>query len=94
MSQPNSFRGIQGIRETKSRMQALVAWYQKFKPEITELVIERNDYDLIERWPRAAGVEGFDVTDNGVFFAGMRLTYATGQGRYDKQQGPEQAVIT
>jgi hypothetical protein len=94
MSQPNSFRGIQGIREIKARMQTLVAWYQKFKPELREIVIERKDYDLIERWPRAAGFEGFDVTDNGVFFSGMRLTYTTGEGRYDKRQGPEQTVIT
>lgn len=94
MSQPSSFRGIQGIREIKTRMQALVKWYAQFKPDVTELVIERKDYDLIERWPKAANVEGFDVTDNGIFFSGMRLTYTTGQGRYDKQQGPQQTVIT
>jgi len=94
MSQPSAFRGIQGIREIKARMRTLVAWYREFKPEIQEIVVERKDYDLIERGPRAAGVEGFDVTDNGVFFSGMRLTYATGEGRYDKRQGPEQTVIT
>ena len=75
-------------------MATLVTWYQKFKPDMQELVVDRKDYDLIERWPKAAGVEGFDVTDNGVFFQGMRLTYTTGQGRYEKPAGPEQAVIT
>lgn len=94
MSQISSFRGIQGIREIKARMNTLVAWYEKHKPEVRELVIERKDYDLIERWPKAANVEEFNVTDNGIFFKGMRLTYTTGQGRYEKPKGPEQAVIT
>lgn len=94
MTNTSSFRGIQGIREIKTRMTQLVAWYRQFKPELREIVIERVDYDLIERWPKAANVEGFDVTDNGIFFSGMRLTYTTGQGRYDKRQGPEQTVIS
>jgi hypothetical protein len=93
MTNTSSFRGIQGIREIKARMTQLVAWYAKHKPEVRELVIERTDYDLIARWPKAANVEGFDVTDNGIFFSGMRLTYTTGQGRYEKRQGPEQALI-
>lgn len=58
MSQQSSFRGIQGIREIKARMATLVAWYEKHKPEVRELVIDRKDYDLIERWPKAADVEG------------------------------------
>lgn len=93
MSNTSSFRGIQGIRDIKARMATLVAWYEKHKPEVRELVVERTDYDLIERWPKAASVEEFDVTDNGIFFKGMRLTYTTGQGRYEKPTGPEQTVI-
>lgn len=93
MATQGSFRGIQGIREIKARLLPLAQWYAKFKPEVTELVCERTDYDLIARWPKAANVEEFDVTDNGVFFKGMRLTFATGQGRYEKKTGPQQAVI-
>lgn len=93
MTQQSAFRGIQGIREIKTRMATLVSWYQTFKPDLKEIVIERVDYDLVARWPRAAAVEEFDVTDNGIFFKGMRLTYTTGQGRYEKPTGPEQAVI-
>lgn len=93
MSTPSAFRGIQGIREIKSRLLPLANWYRSFKPEITELVCERADYDLIERWPRAASVEGFDVTDNGIFYEGMRLTFAVGEGRYEKRPGPQQVVI-
>lgn len=93
MAIQSSFRGIQGIREIKARLLPLLEWYRQFKPEVSELVCEREDYDLIARWPKAANVEGFDVTDNGIFFKGMRLTFATGEGRYEKRQGPQQAVI-
>lgn len=88
----DTFRGIKGIREIKARMIELVEWYRQFKPSVTEIVLERKDYDLIVRWPKAADFEGFVHSDNGVFYDGFRLTYDTGQGRYHKHQ-PEQAVI-
>lgn len=94
MSQPSSFRGIQGIREIKTRMQSLVDFYRKFRPDVNELVCSRKDYDLVARWPKAANVEGFLISDSGIFYEGLRLTYDTGQGRYDKTQAPEQAVIS
>jgi hypothetical protein len=90
----SSFRGIKGIQDIKKKMSVLVEFYERFKPEVKELACSRVDYDLIARWPRAASVEGFAVTDNGIFFHGLRLTFDTGQGRYQKPQLPEQAVIT
>lgn len=94
MSQQSAFRGIQGIREIRARMTTLVAYYQRFRPDVNELVCSRKDYDLIARWPRAANAEGFLISDSGIFYEGLRLTYDTGQGRYDKAQAPEQTVIT
>ena len=94
MSAISSFRGIQGIREIKARMASLVDYYRSFRPDVNELVCSRKDYDLIARWPKAANVEGFLISDSGIFYEGLRLTYDTGQGRYDKAQAPEQAVIT
>lgn len=94
MSNTSSFRGIQGIREIRARLNPLAEWYERFKPEVTELVCSRKDYDLIARWPKAAEVEGFVLSHNGIFYEGLRLTYDTGQGRYDKRQSPEQQVIT
>lgn len=94
MSTANAFRGIKGIQEIVTRMTALVDYYERFRPDVKDLVCERKDYDLIARWPRAANVEGFLVSDNGIYFKGLRLTYDTGQGRYDKAQTPEQSVIT
>jgi hypothetical protein len=94
MSQESSFRGIQAIREAKARLKPLAAWYKAFKPEVTDLVCSRKDYDLIARWPKAAHVEDFTVSDSGIYFDGFRLTFDTGQGRYDKNISPEQSVIT
>jgi hypothetical protein len=89
----STFRGIKGIRDIKARMVGLAKWYRQFKPGVTEIILERKDYDLIARWPKAADVEGFVVSHNGIFFDGFRLTFDTGQGRYNKNQGPQQAVI-
>jgi hypothetical protein len=90
----SSFRGIKGIRDIKAELQPLAEWYLKFKPEVDTLTCSRIDYDLIARWPRAANVEGFDVTDNGIFFKGLRLSYDTGEGRYVKPAAPDQQVIS
>ena len=92
-AQLSSFRGIQGIRDIKRKMSALVDFYQKFRPDVQELALSRSDYDLITRWPKAAQIEGFSITDNGVFYAGLRLTFDTGSGRYDKRSKPSQGVI-
>lgn len=91
---PNAFRGIKGIRDIKAEIEPLEKWYRAFRPEVQVLTISRIDYDLIARWPKAAHVEGFDVTDNGIFFRGMRLSYDSGEGRYVKPPVPEQTVIT
>lgn len=94
MTAISSFRGIQGIREIKARMNTLVEFYRKFRPDVNELVCSRKDYDLVARWPKAANVEGFLISDSGIYYEGLRLTYDTGQGRYDKAQAPEQTVIS
>lgn len=93
MATESSFRGIQGIREIKAKMTDLAKFYRQFKPETKELVCSRKDYDLIARWPKAAGIEGYVISDNGIFYEGLRLTYDTGQGRYGKRPEPEQQVI-
>lgn len=93
MSAKSAFRGLRGIEDVRDRMQPLAEWYRAFKPDVTELVLERADYDLLKRWPRAAHLCGFDVVDGEIFYSGLRLTYDTGQGRYAKPQAPQQAVI-
>lgn len=89
----STFRGIAGIREIKAKALPLIAWYQKFRPDVRDFYLSRKDYDLIARWPKASRFEGFDITDNGIFYEGLRMTYDAGEGRYVKPLEPEQARI-
>lgn len=90
MTEASHFRGIQGIREIKTRMARLAHWNKQFRPDVRTLALGRKDFDLIARWPKAAKVEGFDVTHNGIFFDGFQLNYASGQGRYETRSKSQQ----
>ncbi len=81
MSSSDSFRGIQGIREIKERIAPLVNFYLGAN-KVATVTCRRVDFDLIQRWPKAAAVEGFDVTHNGVFYKGLKLGYDRGPSRY------------
>jgi hypothetical protein len=79
----NSFRGIQGIREIRVRIKPIVEWTKRFKPEQRTLTLERKDFDLIARWPKAANAEEFVISHNGIFYDGLQLKYSSGHGRYE-----------
>jgi hypothetical protein len=83
MSQASSFRGIQGIREIRARIKPLVAWTKQFKPEQRTLTVKREDFDLIVRWPKAANAEEFVISQNGIYYDGFQLNFASGPGRYE-----------
>lgn len=89
----SAFRGTKAIQDVKQRMQPLADWFTKFKPEVRELVVERKDYDLIARWPKAAHAEDIEVTHNGIFWGRFQLAYDSGEGRYLKPEAPKQEVI-
>lgn len=80
------------------RMTPLADWTKKFKPEQQCLRLPRKDYDLIKRWPKAAGTFGITVLRGGqggveIWWRGLELTYATGQGRYEKIVAPTQTDV-
>lgn len=87
------FRGYRGIDEIIQRMQPLVDWTKKFKPEQQCLRLERKDYDLIKRWPKAAHCHGIDVVGNEIWWQGLELVYDSGMSRYAKLSSPVQADI-
>jgi hypothetical protein len=89
----SAFRGSKAIQDVIERMKPLAEWYERFKPEVRELVVERTDYDLIARWPRAAHALDIEVTHNGSFWKRFQLAYDSGEGRYLKPPEPEQASI-
>lgn len=87
------FRGMRAIEEVLERLKPLAEWTKQFKPEQRHIVLQKKDFDVIERWPKAARVVGFHVGEHGVYYQNLRLYPDHGRGRYVKPQAPEQAVI-
>lgn len=99
MAIESAFRGLRGIEEIITRITPLMNWTKQFKPDQKCLRLERKDYDLIKRWPKASNVLGITVLQAGqggveLWWRGLELTYATGQGRYEKLAAPIQTDIT
>jgi hypothetical protein len=78
------FRGYWSISEVVDYMKPLAEWMQKFKPESKKLTLKRQDYDLIRRWPKAAGLFGITVTETGASFMGFELGFDKKPPRYLK----------
>jgi hypothetical protein len=86
MTTESTFRGMRGIEEVTQKMAKLVEFYKQNKPTVTTITLARTDYDLINRWPKAANVCGFDVTHNGIFFKGFELKPHVGAPRYSPKE--------
>ncbi len=91
----SNFRGYASIGEVMQRMTKLVEWTRQFKPNQQHMTLQRKDYDLIKRWPKAAGAHGIAVVDKGreLWYRGLELTYDGGPRRYEKQTVPQQVDI-
>jgi hypothetical protein len=84
-------RGYRGIEEIKARMTPLMEWTKQFKPEQQHLCLQRKDYDLIKRWPKAAHCHEIEVLSTGeIWWRGLELVYDSGMGRYAKPRVPQQ----
>jgi hypothetical protein len=84
------FRGYRSIEDVRKRLEPLVAFQKQHKPDQPYITLAKKDYDLIVRWPRASHAHEIEVTQTGVWFRGLQLTYDGGPGRYQKPQGPQQ----
>jgi len=87
------FRGYRSIEEVRKRAEPLADWIKRHKPDQTYLTLQKKDYDLVVRWPKAAHAHEIEVTQSGVWFRGLQLTYDGGPGRYQKLEGPKQVDI-
>lgn len=77
------FRGYASIREVVERMGPMGVWMEKFKPECKHLTLKRRDFDLLERWPKAAALFEIQKTpDGGLYWKSFRLYPDTGPSRY------------
>jgi hypothetical protein len=88
------YRGSRGIAEIIERMTPLVEWTKQNKPGQMCMILQRRDYDLIARWPKAAHVNGITVMQNGeLWWRGLELVYDQGLSRYAKLKAPEQLDV-
>lgn len=90
-----AFRGYASIGEVMKRMTKLIEWTRQFKPQQQHMTLQRTDYDLIKRWPKAAAAHGISVVDNGreLWYRGLELTYDGGPRRYERPPTPVQTDI-
>jgi hypothetical protein len=79
----STFRGFWSIAEVRERTVRFADWLQKFKLDCHEITLARKDFDLIRRWPKAAQLNEFTITDESVTFKGFKLKPAKGEGRYE-----------
>ena len=86
------FKGMRGIEEVVMRMRPLFDFYKDFRPDIQHIAIPRKDFDLVRRWPKAAHLCGFDVTEDGIYYGGLRVLHDTSEARYGRLKS-EQAVL-
>ncbi len=84
MTEPSYFRGYHAIKEVVDYMRPLAEWMEMHKPGVKEITLKRGDYDLLKRWPRAAGMHNVTVTADGVTYKGFALKHDRKPPRYDK----------
>lgn len=88
-----TFRGYWAIKEVLDRMQPLAEWTKQFKPQQRHLTLERKDYDLIRRWPKAAHIHGIECVGPETWFHEFELTYDGGPRRYVQPAVPIQVDV-
>lgn len=91
----SNFRGYHAIGEVMQRMTKLAEWTRQFKPNQQHLTLQRKDYDLLRRWPKASAMYSVSVVgkEKELWFRGLELTYDGGPKRYAKQAPPQQVDI-
>lgn len=78
------FRGYWSILEVKGRVERLTDWLKANRPSCKQVTLKGPDYDLVRRWPKAAGLHGFIVTDDGAVYDGFSLLRDKKPRRYEK----------
>jgi hypothetical protein len=95
VSKDSPFRGYRSIEDfvRERRLDEFANWLKEYKPNCHEITVDRSHYDLVRRWPRAAGMLGFVTTPEATFYRGFRLKPDRSRGRYRGPPAPEQTNI-
>ena len=93
MTNQSSFRGYWAIDAVRKQLRPVVERLDEIGKHDAVVSLFPVDFDLVRRWPKAASIHGFTVTDDGVYFQGHPVTRYVGIGRYEAPQESTQAVI-
>jgi hypothetical protein len=87
MTEQSYFRGYNSIKEVADYLEPLADWMEKYKPGTKVLTLRRQDFDLIQRWPKAAGLLKFSqAPDKSISYRGFTLKYDKKPPRYSKHE--------
>ena len=86
MADAPTFRGYWAIKEVLDAMLPLVKFYRAFRPDVRTVTLPRKHYDLLRRWPKAAGVHGFLVTADAVLYDEFTLAFDRTPPRYAQKE--------
>jgi hypothetical protein len=78
-----TFRGYRAIAEVVERMTPLASSLAANRPDIKVITLKRRDLDLIQRWPKAAGVLQIFTTNGVTYWRGFELRADRTPSRYD-----------
>jgi hypothetical protein len=82
----STFRGYWSIKEVTDNMDRLANWMVANKPECGVMTLQRKDYDLLKRWPKAAQVLNVTFAESGEpCYRGFELHYDNKPPRYVKK---------
>lgn len=78
------FRGYAGMQDIHLMVTGLADWLKRHRPSCRQITLRAKDFDYVRRWPKAASMHGFTVTETGATFDGFELRRAAGPKRYEK----------
>ena len=85
MAEASYFRGYHSIKEVVDYMAPLADWMRQNKPSNKELTLKGPDFDLIKRWPKAAGMFEIQEINGALHYKGFTLKRDKKPGRYQVQ---------
>src|SRR6185312_6136350 len=85
------FRGLFGIEASRDdKLKRLSEWLKANRPSCKQITLKRKDYDLIARYPKAAGLAGFTVSDGAISYDGFDLRCDRSPQRYQQPNAPSE----
>jgi hypothetical protein len=83
-AQTSVFRGYKSIQEAMDHIKPLAEWMKANRPTCKRITLKGPEYDLIQRWPKAAKLFGIQVTETSIIYDGFEFGRDKKPQRYGK----------